>query len=301
MGALLNNVPTQNFMKNSQTENKVNMIMRYFRNDAKSIESQNRLQSILKESFLDRKMISFYDWECPPRQIQTEENGSKWVNFDVDLCSVVAGEKLDRYTELPKIISKKRLISKILKILNSSGIKYRFYMLVADTNVSYLYPDSLRRVGYKRIMELSLSFRDLLQKKADVIYGKNKINVLLYTYLQNEFKGEYEKYFRVIYQDLDSKKFLFVPRKTLMDWREYLTGHVGLTNDLERQKEDLAKRVIASYAAEGIVFSFLDKFGIFPNPVWVNLEEPVFSGATTELLRKKQGIFPFPKLYFSER
>ncbi|MBU4351059.1 hypothetical protein L6250_02755 [Candidatus Parcubacteria bacterium] len=288
-------------MKDTKTENKIKMIMRYFRNDAKIIENQNRLRNILKESFIDCKTVSFYDWECPPRQIQTEENGLKWVNFNVDLKSVVAGKKLDYYTELPKIVSKTKLIKKILDILDTSGIKYMFYMLVADTNALYLYPDSAKRIGYSCIKKLSLRFRDLLQEKADILYGRNKIRVILYTCLQDKFKREYERNFRMVYRDLNSRKNLIVPQSILKDWRKYLIGHVGLANGLEKQKEDLAKRVIASYAAEGIVFSFLDKSRIFPNPTWVNLEEPFFTGATTELLRKRQDISPFPKLYFSRK
>lgn len=273
--------------------------MRRFWDEAESIENQDRLQNILKESFTDGKIVSFYDWECPPRQIKTEKNGSRWVNFDVNLKSVVAGKKLDYYTELPKIVSKTKLIKKILRVLDVSGLKYKFYMLIADTNALYLYPDSANKISYNRIKELSLRFRDLLQKRADIIYGNGKIKVILYTALQDKFKKEYERCFKIIYQDMDFKRFSFVQRKILKDWRKYLIGHVGLTKGLEKQKEDLAKRVIASYAAEGMVFSLLDKSRVFSNFVWINLEEPFFSGATTELLRKRQGMFPFPKLYFS--
>jgi len=275
--------------------------MRYFRNEAESIEIQNRLKNIFKKSFINRETVSFYDWECPPRQIKTERDGSKWVNFNIDLKSVVAGKKLDRYTELPKIVSKTKLIKEILKALDASRLKYKFYMLVADTNALYLYPDSVKKIGYDRVKKLSLHFQNLLQKKSNIFYGQNKIRVVLYTDLQGKFKEEYERSFGVINHDLNSKRNSIVPQNILKEWYKYLIGHVGLTKDLEKQKEDLVKRVIASYAAEGIVFRLLDKSKVFPNPVWINLEEPFFSGATTELLRERQGISPFPKIYFKKK
>lgn len=242
--------------------------------------------------------ISFYSWECPPRRVTEDKKFGKFVNFDIDIKKVVWGEKLDSYTEIPRINTRREeekwfVENIILKSKNSTYIKF-----IADTNAIYLYPKSLKILGRPKIGKLLLEFKAELEKFSSLKINQKFPKFLLFTEIQKRFKKEYNDYFNLIMKSFTcSLTSDFVPLKTLKYWESRIIKHVGLTPQMKKERQDLLKRVIASYAAEGMVFYFASRTGRFPNPVWLNWEEKPISGKTTEILRKYFGLEPIPKVY----
>lgn len=253
-----------------------------------------KLKMQLTESLKRGEIASFFDWECPPRQSRKNKDGSIWFDLDLDLEKVTAGRKLDQFTELPKIITRKTETELILKTINREFGQPTLIKLVADTNWLYLYPESLKRIGRPRLREISERFEKLLQKKSNQLYGRGRIKMINFTKLQGKFKNEYEQAFAEVLVNFRR----IVPEKIKTQWETRLTSHIGLTEEQREERKNLSKRVIASYAAEGIAFDLLDKSGKLPNPVWVSLDEPSFAGETTEILRKRKGLPPLKKLFF---
>lgn len=244
---------------------------------------------------LKTKSPSFFDWECPPRQLRKGKDGSTWFDFDLDLEKSVGGEKIDNFTELSKLVTKKDETKAILDLIEKGFGQKQFLKLIADTNWLYLYPESLRRTGVTRLSEISERFEDLLQKKADQLYGEGRVKVINFTRLQEKLKTDYDRAFYDVLNNFEE----IVPEKLQTQWEKRLISHVGLSEKQRREGRALAQRVIASYAAEGIVFELLDKSGILPNPVWISLDEPSFAGETTEILRKRKGLPPLPKIFLT--
>jgi len=236
--------------------------------------------------------FSYFDWECPPRKKEVDENGEIWFDFDLPLEKIVSGQKVNEFTELPKILEKEKETKEILSILE----KYNalpLIKLVADTNWLYLYPRTLEKVGEKRLKKIADRFEFLLQEKSDEMFGKNKIRVINFTRFQKRFEREYGQAFNGIVENYEK----IVPDKIKKKWENYLASHVGLPEKEKSYRKELAKKAVASYVAEGIIFDLLDKRGLFPNPFWICVDEPEFVGNTTEILRKEKGIRPFPKIF----
>ncbi|MBM4401714.1 MAG: hypothetical protein FJ044_00520 [Candidatus Cloacimonetes bacterium] len=242
-----------------------------------------------------KRYFSFFDWECPPRRLRKDEDGSYWFDFDLDLEQIVEGKKLDKFTELPKLVTRENKTEVILDLIEKEFGQKQFLKLVADTNWLYLYPESLKRTGGNRLCEIAKRFENLLQGKADQIYGQGRIKVLNFTRLQGKFKTEYEGAFNEVLSNYETE----VPKRLRSQWEMRLISHVGLNEEQKQERRNLTKRVIASYAAEGIVFDWLDKSGVLPNPVWISFIEPPFAGETTEILRKRRGLPPLPKIFLT--
>jgi len=239
------------------------------------------------------EVISFFDWECPPRRLKRDKDGQIWFDFNLPLEKIVEGKKVDEFTELPKLLTKERETKEILQIIEKMFNKAQFLKLVADTNWLYLYPETLERIGEKRLVSIAKQLERLLQKKADQIFGKDKVKIMNFTKLQKKFKREYEKAFNEVLDNFEE----MVPCEIKNQWEVLLISHVGFSEKQRKYREALAKRTVASYAAEGIVFALLDKAKILPNPVWISMDEPLFTGETTEILRKRRGIAPLPKIF----
>lgn len=245
--------------------------------------------------------ISFYSWECPPRQIQTTKKYRRWVNFDIDLKSVVNGKKLDQFTELPRIITQPDKEKMFIESIININPKVTYTKIIADTNAPYLFVKSQKILGKERIRWLSREFKNLLEIKTTKLLGENKPNFSLYSSLQKGFKKDYEMFFQFIYKSFAGNNSPFVPREILIAWTECMVNHIGLTEEDKKERLDILKRVIASYAAEGMVFQLLSIAKIMPNPVWVNWEEEPNLATTTQILRKRYGLKPVPIIYFASK
>jgi hypothetical protein len=250
----------------------------------------------------ENQPITFYSWECPPRKIDKDKKLGQFVNFDVDIKKVVIGEKLDNYTEIPRICCRKDDEKWFIKNIIWKNPKTTYIKLIADTNAFYLYPKSLIILGEKVIKKLSRKFK----KELEVFSVQNVDNkfpiFILFSEIQKEYKKEYDIFFNSIYQSFDRKlQSPLASKEIICYWESRVVDHVGLPRKMVTEKKDLIKRVIASYGAEGMILSLVSKDNILPNPVWVNWEEPPFSGETTEILRDRYGLKPIPKLYFIKK
>lgn len=245
----------------------------------------------------DDEPISFYSWECPPRQIKIDKKNGRWVNFDIDIKSIVEGKKLDEFTELPRLTSQWEKEKWFIETIVNQNPNATYTKIIADTNGLYLYTKSKDILGEKKIRLLSNKFRRYLESKSKELLDNNSPNLVLYTKFQGKFRSEYEMFFDLVYKSIGSEEEIV--SKDLLDyWMDRMINHIGLTQKDKKYRLDILKRVIASYAAEGMVFELLNNLNILPNPVWVNWEEKPESAQTTELLRERYGLSPIPVIYF---
>lgn len=253
---------------------------------------REKIEEKLNQISDSEKDVSFFDWECPPRVKKVDSDGKIWFDFDLPLEKIVDGEMIDEFTELPKIITKEKETREILELLKEREA-LPLTKFVADTNWLYLYPETLKRMDLGRLKEISNRFVQLLQQKADEMFGVGMIKMVNYTDVQDRFRSDYEAAFETIMKEYD----YLVPEGNKRAWEEFIVPHVGLQPEEIEYRKGLTKRVIASYAAEGIVFDLLEQNRIFSNPFWICLDEPEFVGDTTEILRKEKEIDPFPKIF----
>lgn len=258
-------------------------------------QNWERLEYLWKNN----KPISFYSWECPPRQIKKDKKNGRWVNFDVDIKSVVEGKKLDKFTELPRLTSQWKKEKWFIETITSKNPNATYKKIIADTNGLYLYTKSKKILGEKKIKLLSNKFRDCLIVKSKELLINDCPKIVLYTDLQKKYRDEYEMFFKLVYDSFDKNKKL-IPKRLFDYWMDRMINHIGLSDKDRKEKLKIMKRVISSYAAEGILFELLSISGDFCNPVWVNWEEKPESTQTTELLRSRYGLDSIPVVYFGE-
>ena len=92
------------------------------------------------------------------------------------------------------------------------------------------------------------------------------------------------------------QKGKLLPEKIVSKQFQRTREHIGL-QDPEKIKE-FSIRTIATYAAEGMVFSELSETTEYSNCVWLNIEETDDRTiAITNSLRIKEGNGPLPMLF----
>jgi len=264
------------------------------KNSQRPTENPKLLGEYLDESFNSGQKITFFDWECPPRILDRSDKGQEFVNYCVDLPLVFKGEKIDQYTEIPKVVKNCRPEKQNLKLLQQLGIQFRFVKLIADTNIYYLTPEVLDILG-KRLVEKRLNnFKDLI-KKETAQYPTN-VEVYLFTELIKNYQQIYDDSFNYILNELQENNGNILPTKYLEQQFTRTKKHVGLSDN--KVIEDFSLKTIATYVAEGIIFNYLAKESYFSNCVWLNTEE--VNPRTIELtncLRKKQEIGDLPMVF----
>lgn len=245
--------------------------------------------------------ITFYSWECPPRQIKIDKDYGRFIDFDVDIEAVVSGKKLDQYTEIPRTNARLEDEKWFIKTIVLQNPKTKYLKLIADTNAYYLYPKSIKVLGEKKIAVLSRRFLNALKKFSCQNLDSKWPKFVLFTLVKRKYEDEYEIYFDLIYKSFDNNlSSKYVGQKIIDYWKARMTKHVGLEAKMTKEKADLLKRVISSYAAEGMIFALAQSDKMMPNPVWVNWEEPPLSGNSTEILRKRIGLDSIPKIYLTK-
>ncbi len=231
-------------------------------------------------------VTTFFSWECPPRKL-VSRNGQIFVDFDLDLEKTLNGEKIDKFTELPKVFEFGKIEGALLKKLDSiKGLRYNYFKLIADTNAYYLYPNRIN--SRTDLVRIFTQLKNKIQETCDRNYGSKEVNVILYTDLQKKFKKDYELVFNKFYRNSSSLK-----KQTFDSICKYLELHVGLPKG-SKELTDLAKRMIGSYAAEGVVFELLNTCRYFTNPVWINFDEPDLCCELTNFYRRKIGYQDLP-------
>ena len=213
-------------------------------------------------------MKTYYSWECPPRTLME----GKWLDFGVDLDKVFRGEKIDKFTELPKFLEFCQEESKVLKQLDQI-----YYKIVADTNAYYLSPETVIKYGKKRIENIFQCFKRKVEQACLKRYGVGKVKVVLFTELIKDYKEIYE----VIFTTVVASIFSYVSTKEFRDIKDYLKEHVGFLEGEALNR--FATRVIASYIAEGVVIP-----KVFTGPIWVNYDEPPCLAKMTNRLNGKK-------------
>jgi len=264
----------------------------------KKIESGLKLKIInkplfrkyLSESILLNKKITFYDFECPPRKV-IYIDGKEYIDYQMDLNEIFSGKKDDSFTELPKAVEYRDQEIKILKSLQKLGINFRYVKIIADTNLSYITPESLAITSKQQNASRFRLFKLLIEKA--VQNYPVKCEVVLFSELIKPFQKDYDESFDIAMKMLSLKRL--VDTGTLNSQILRTKQHVGIANV---EFADLfSKRTIATYAAEGIIFNLLSYTNYFSNCVWLNLYE--FNKRTekiTNCLRGQKGIKKIPML-----
>ncbi len=242
--------------------------------------------------------ITFYSWECPPRQIVQSKKFGQFVNFDVDIKKVVNGQLLDKFTEVPRITSQGKKELWFIKNILSKYKRAKYIKIIADTNAKYLYIKSYKILGETKMNFLSNKFKKLLEIKSKRIFTKYDLKFYLYTEFQRRFVYEYEMFYKLVYESFKNTRSKFVNKEIYKAWYECMFNHVGYTKKDKLERLDVLKRGIATYAAEGMLFELLNKSKMIPNPVWINWEDKPDMAEASNILRLRYGLNKLPIIYF---
>lgn len=263
----------------------------------KGIENQNLFEGYIEESISKRKLITFYNWECPPRVLDVDKKGRVFVNYCVDVEKVFRGEKFDKYTELPRVAEEQKKEKRALAFLMSLGLHFRFVKIIADTNVYHLTPESLGILGEENIKGKFLVFKREIEMMVEKNY-EIRPRVYFFTDLIKDYKKEYEEALDESLRILNRDVRDLVSFKTWQEQLQFTKEHMGFKKLQQKEIMDFARRTIATYAAEGIVFNLLSGTKDFSNCVWLNIEE--ISDRAIEItncLRVKKGIGKLPMIF----
>lgn len=262
----------------------------------KSLENLELITEYIDNSLSNGTEITFYNWECPPRFIDKGKGGDVFVNYCVDLASIARGDKIDCYTEIPRVVERADDEQKILRYLKESKVKFRFVKLIADTNALYITPKSATQLGESQITKAHQDFKQFVADR--VREYPVPVKVFLFTKLIEPFQRKYDKAFQEALSLLEEDDSKLVSEEIYNAQRERTRDHVGLTD--YQQIESFTKRTIATYAAEGMIFNELSKTDYFSNCVWLNIEEADDrTVAITNSLRRKNKLGCLPMVFAS--
>lgn len=285
-------IDNNEFMKTNQ------MIKAIEKESVRPIENKSLLKRYILDSMMGKKSITFFNWECPPRKLSFDFNGKMIMDYDVDYNRIFRNDKVDMFSEIPRVIAESRRENKQLAFLAKMGIKLRFVKIIADTNACYLTPESVNSPRKKAAAEKK--FTDFKKRITEVVNKDYQAptGVYFFSELMEPFKDEYEKCFNEI-NNLSSSDIMSLVSPTI--WKEELDrlkDHVGFPREQRKELESFARRVLASYGAEGIVFSLLADTKRFSNCVWLNNEEAEDSAiAITNCLRVKNNKEKMPMIF----
>ncbi|MEI6040106.1 MAG: hypothetical protein WCP93_02020 [Candidatus Berkelbacteria bacterium] len=224
-----------------------------------------------------------FDWECPPRFIDYK-NKREFVNFDVDLNKIFAQRKIDNFTEIPRTIINKKTDLEVLRLIKDNRIKFQYYKFIADTNLELVQTKNKTQAKQK-----FYEFKKVLEQKT--LKYPVKISFWLFSdFLKTKklFK-KYKEIYKVWVDKIENEtRYQKIWQKQI----EKTKNHMGLKDSLKIK--EIAKRTIASYAAEGAIFEILETKN--ENYIWLNsAETDQQSINTTNLARKEKMIIIFPK------
>lgn len=261
------------------------------------IENPSLLLSYIEVSLRNSTRITFFNWECPPRFMDTAPDGSAFVNYDVDLEKIFRKEKIDEFTEFPRAVEKPQAEIDILNLFTELGIPYRFVKLVADTNAQYLTPDSLKILGEKKVREKFQEFKERLVT-ATRAYPVQP-DVILFTELLASRQNEYDEVFEASKIILEADPSQLVPPGVFELQMQRSFEHMGMEDS--PAVREFAIRTIATYAAEGVLFEQLSRTEEFSNMVWLNNHEiDQRTIDITNCYRQKSGLEPLPMVFIDE-
>lgn len=256
----------------------------------KPLQNKELFSKYIFEAVSTGKPITFFNWECPPRRISYAD-GRPFVDYDVDLKKIFLGKKIDKYTELPRVVDRAEEEIKMLSFLKGLGFPFRFVKLIADTNLYFLTPDSLSIIGQKEVDEKFIEFKNLIE--AEVKRYPVKTKTILFTTLFKPFIAMYKEIYEQSSALLNVNSNCVLSSEVLRAQLLRTEKHIGIIN--KKWMRDFSVRTIATYAAEGVVFEALSRTAGFSNCVWLNNHE--VDGRTVEITncyRRKMGIADLP-------
>lgn len=279
-------------------ENIKRIIEKIEKKSERRIENKALLKKYIAQSISGKNLITFYNWECPPRTLSRDQSGKIYINYDANYNKIFRGEKLDQFTEIPRVVGESNREIRQLKFLKSLGLNFRFVKLIADTNAYYITPTSLKIMGEKRTKKIFKDFKNRIRKIMEAGYPQAD-RVYLFSELMKPLRKEYEKSFRI---SLEIQKDNWENLVTRRIWQEQLArtkDHIGINRPEDKDfLIDFSRRVVATYGAEGIVFDLLSRTRNFSNPVWLNIEEVDYrTVAITNCLRKKKKLGKLPMVF----
>jgi hypothetical protein len=222
----------------------------------------------IKDALQKGEPITFFNWECPPRKMSKTPNGLEYVDYDVDLPKIFRGELIDDFTELPRVVELAQQEIQALAWLRSLGIRVRFVKLIADTNAFYLTPESLEITGKKVVEARFEEFKALIAERLSAYPPGSE--VYRFTELLKDYQKLYDDTYRKALRMLREQPGTLVPLAIVEAQVERTKHHMGMQD--EKRIHDFALKTIASYAAEGMLFTKLTT-GRLANCVWLNNHE----------------------------
>lgn len=282
---------------------KINLIIKKIeKNSQKSIENNFLLKQYIEELLSGKKLITFYEWECPPRILDMDKKGKIFVNYCVDLDKVFRGEKLDKHSKIPRVIRNKKREENFLLFLKNSELKFRFIRIIADTNAYYLTPISLKILEKKKIENKFLELKEKIKKefrKNDAIQKNVCLSdVYLFTDLINRYRKKYEETLNNSLRILESSPANLISKKTWEELLKFIEKYMGFQRSQQKEILDFTKRYVATYATEGIIMELLSKTDKLSNCVWLNFaetEQEVIEA--TNCMRKKMNLENLPMIF----
>lgn len=259
----------------------------------RKVENPELLSNYIEQSLSNKKLITFYNWECPPRFLD-KNNEIPFINYDVDLRKILAGKKVDKYTEIPRAVEKHDEEKNILKFLKNIGLNFRFVKIIADTNASYLTPESQKIMNEALIQRRFNEFKKIIEDTTDDYPTKTKVS--FFTDLVGNNIGKYEEVFYNTLSALHKNPNSLLDKIVIEKQLERTINHVGI--DGKEWLESFTLKTIASYGAEGIIFDIISKRSSTSNCVWLNIEE--INERTiiiTNFIRKKYKISNLPMIF----
>lgn len=297
-----------------------NIIKKINQKSKMRIENENLFRKYVLDSLRGKRLITFYNWECPPRILDKDKKGKIFINYCVDLEKVFRGKKIDEYTEIPRVVKEKKREIKILEFLMSLGLKFRFVKIIADTNAYYITPRSCKILGKREVENTLLEFKRKIEKILRKDYRFIETKAFLFTILTKKYQKEYRNavmeilkilLFRNSYSEIikdheveDRARMSNLSAPDLIKpeiWRKelgYIKKHLGFKDYQRKEMIDFTKRTIATYGAEGMVFDLLSKTKRFSNCAWLNIEEPSRESVEiTNCLRNRKGLGKLPMIF----
>lgn len=254
------------------------------------LENSAEIQRFFAKSLKGKEVITFFNWECPPRTI-SQRDGKSFVDYDVDLEKIFRGEMIDEFTELPRVIQNRQQEIDTLLWLKDLGVSFRFVKLIADTNAYFLTPESLQILGEKTVRTRLNQFKSLINK--ELATYPVPAQAILFTDLIQNYRQLYESVYADSLQILTRTPTKLVSKKIFTAQIERTKEHVGL--DDPKIIKDFSIKTIASYAAEGVVFAELTKSKAFQNCIWLNnheIDDRTIAITNCYRLLKKLGKLP---------
>lgn len=270
---------------------KINKILKSIEEKSKRpVENEKLVSKYLDGSIYKNEPTIFYDWECPPRRLAFNKKTGYFLNFDIDLKKIFRKIEEDKFIEMPRAMDARE--KKILSFLKTLIPNFYFVKIVADTNAYYLSPSSLKIYNSKRIKNKFLDFKFKIKR---IVAGYPiATEVVLASKFFKNYGKEYTKYFKEALALL--KETSPANQRLLTKQMERNKEHLGLED--KKFNEAFSKKVIASYAAEGMIFWLLSQKEKNSNYIWLNMAEA--DKRTVEManfLRKKKRIESLPMIF----